>query len=301
MKPKTNICVNTPQPYAAVGAKFIVEGWIHKSLLKSEFGGNDRRVFFDVLDIDCSAWRSGSDAQVKEKLLSFLHGKVYFMGTFEFLNTDIEHLKKSQGRMTLQVSTGMNKNSTYIPIVISEFEPTGGVSADILARHPRIGEMTEKYTKDIENYKKETGRIWEKRLAAEKETKANGVPGVDDRALAEDIFNILDGSPDEEMEALNKKYEAALKITGPFLRGAVGRMAGYLFIVYSDDHGKHFHVLHRGRGIDARFSYPEIQLLDYKRSKGKIRSNEIKAIQEYFKTHQNLERLKSQFAKRGFQ
>lgn len=38
--------------------------------------------------------------------------------------------------------------------------------------------------------------------------------------------------------------------------------------VYSDDHGDHLHVIYSPDGIDARFTWPSMELEDYK-SKGK--------------------------------
>jgi methylthioribose-1-phosphate isomerase len=47
--------------------------------------------------------------------------------------------------------------------------------------------------------------------------------------------------------------------------------------VYSDDHGTHFHVLYPPDNIDARFSWPTIEIEDYK-SKNEFRSKQLKNI-----------------------
>lgn len=82
--------------------------------------------------------------------------------------------------------------------------------------------------------------------------------------------------------------------------GAVGQLNSYEFTVHSHDHGKHFHAISKGKKIDARFSFPEIKLLNYKQSKNKvISSKEEKDIIDFFKMPENFEKLKKEFEKRG--
>jgi hypothetical protein len=81
--------------------------------------------------------------------------------------------------------------------------------------------------------------------------------------------------------------------------GAVGQLNSFNFTVHSNDHGKHFHVVDMERGINARFSYPEIKLLNYKNSRDMLRSKEEKNIIEFFKKPDNFEKLRKEFEKRG--
>ena len=121
---------------------------------------------------------------------------------------------------------------------------------------------------------------------------------IDDEDILNHTFWIVHYWESDEKEALDKKYQDALNWRGPLVTGIAGRLKGFEFRVYSDDHGKHFHVLHKERAIDARFSYPDIQLMNYKSAKNLIGSRQVKAIQEYFKVPSNFKKLEQEFAKR---
>lgn len=57
--------------------------------------------------------------------------------------------------------------------------------------------------------------------------------------------------------------------------GSMNLDGGYKVVVHSNDHGTHFHV--RYNGVDARFSFPKIQLVSYV-SKGHFTSRQVKNI-----------------------
>ena len=82
-------------------------------------------------------------------------------------------------------------------------------------------------------------------------------------------------------------------------KGLVARIAGFELRVYSHDHDKHFHVIHKERGIDARFSFPEIVLINYKQSRNMISSKEENNIRVFFKKPEYFEKLQKEFEKRG--
>ncbi|MBW4061567.1 hypothetical protein HJC99_03305 [Candidatus Saccharibacteria bacterium] len=44
---------------------------------------------------------------------------------------------------------------------------------------------------------------------------------------------------------------------------------GIKIVVHSNDHGSHFHIQHEGRELDARFSFPTIELINYKYQGGR--------------------------------
>lgn len=46
--------------------------------------------------------------------------------------------------------------------------------------------------------------------------------------------------------------------------GSIGIGRGLCLTVHSDDHDTHFHIQHRGRNINARFSFPDIEFVGYK-------------------------------------
>ncbi len=98
--------------------------------------------------------------------------------------------------------------------------------------------------------------------------------------------------------SLEKSIKIFLFETRLLFRGVVGRINGFQFVVYSNDHDKHFHVIHKSRGIDARFSFPEIKLMNYKGFSNTISSKEEKVIIKFFKDQRNFEKLQDQFKKR---
>ena len=116
--------------------------------------------------------------------------------------------------------------------------------------------------------------------------------------FADEIFTLVDGGwEDKEKALLDEKYKEVLYWSGPLLRGLVGRLNGFEFRVYSNDHGQHFHIIHKEKEINARFSFPEIGLIDYKSLKNKIDRKTIELIRNYFKAPANLKRLETEFLK----
>jgi len=96
---------------------------------------------------------------------------------------------------------------------------------------------------------------------------------------------------------LEKKYKDALNWRGPLAGATIFRIDGFLFKVHSHDHGKHLHIIHKGRGIDARFSFPELQVVNYK-SKNILSSKEEKLIQEFIRKETNFKKLEKEFERR---
>lgn len=82
-------------------------------------------------------------------------------------------------------------------------------------------------------------------------------------------------------------------------KGLVAQMNGFKFIVHSDDHDKHFHVIHRGDGVDARFSFPDIKLINYKNERNKINSRQENNIRAFFKNPYYFEKLKKEIERRN--
>ena len=98
---------------------------------------------------------------------------------------------------------------------------------------------------------------------------------------------------------LKEKYKEALEWKGPLLTGIVSKFGGFELRVYSDDHDSHFHVIHRGKGIDARFSFPDIQLMSYKNSKTTIGSKLEKKIHDLCLQPEVFKKFEQEFAKRN--
>lgn len=53
---------------------------------------------------------------------------------------------------------------------------------------------------------------------------------------------------------------------------------GLQLTVHSSDHDTHFHIVHKERGNDARFAYPSMQFLNYKREGKSFTTKQIKNI-----------------------
>jgi len=54
---------------------------------------------------------------------------------------------------------------------------------------------------------------------------------------------------------------------------------GLSITVHPNDHDTHFHIQHRGMGIDARFNYPDMEFMDYKYcKKGGFSQKQIRNI-----------------------
>lgn len=80
--------------------------------------------------------------------------------------------------------------------------------------------------------------------------------------------------------------------------GVVDRLDGYVFQVFSNDHGKHFHVIHKGNEVNARFSFPEINLLSYANNKNTLSAKELKRIKTFFSDGENMKRMQNEFDRR---
>lgn len=109
------------------------------------------------------------------------------------------------------------------------------------------------------------------------------------------------GMTDEDYRRLIDCMEAPLELKPEQLyvrKGLVGSMDGFDFKVYSNDHGLHFHVIHKSKNIDARFSYPSIDLESYK-TKNVISRKEINNIKVFFSDQKYFDKLTREFEKRS--
>lgn len=308
------IIIFKPKPYQEVGAKFIISGKVPAAWLKTDFGSFNNSIFLDLIDINAHVVMGISiyiGEQKTSNWFSRFKKRIYFFKVFQFLTE--ANIRESQGRMTIKLS-GQNENeqSIYIPIIVKFFEPKGGASPEIIDKHGKIGETIKQYNEDLKTYYQELDKIQERRIRKneilkEDEEKMNQYAG--DWNIVGGVLEILnqaenfnDNYPftqeDLEEKQLGEKYKDALKWQGPLLGGAVGRMDGFEFRIYSNDHDKHFHVIHKGKGINARFSFPNIELINYKAAKTSINKKEKDKIISFFQEPDNLKRLEHEFQKR---
>lgn len=129
--------------------------------------------------------------------------------------------------------------------------------------------------------------------------------------LAQELLGILEQSENDlneeypfieedlEEKKLKEKYKDAIKWRGPFFHGHITKMDGYEIRTYSNDHGSHFHVIHNGKRINARFSFPEIELINYKNTKNSIDKKTIDRIATFLLKPENFKKLEEDFKKRG--
>jgi len=292
---KKEIEIIRPKPHEHVGAEFILSGRIPKSLLKTSWGGMDYRVLGGFLDIDGFEFASTVTAYVKHGLFSIFKRKLYFSTVAQFSQFNVPFIEKSQGHIALKLSGHKEGYDYFLPLIVDGFEPKDGVDPEIDEKHKNIGKKVIQYEADLKNYNKELAEI------------RKGI--VYDKKILEGVFEILnkqensfaafsESEEDKQEKALEEKYKDAIKWRGPLLRGIAGRMEGFEFRVYSGDHNpKHFHVIHKGQGIDVRFSFPQIELINYKGRSNVIGSKESEQIRKFFKVTENFQKLDSEFQK----
>lgn len=198
---------------------------------------------------------------------------------------------------------GHNKKeqSVFIPLIVSEFLPDGPQNDELIRKHSEVGNRILKLENDLAEYNEELKTLWDReRNEFEKTIKDDSPEGTEaiDNIVLDGVASLLYSAESDEKRQLDEKYQEALKWRGPLVRGIAGRTRGFVFKVYSHDHDKHFHVVHRERGVDARFSFPDIKLINYKNSRNIIGSKEVKYIQSFFKDLENFKKLENEFKKR---
>jgi len=302
-----------PKPYDVVGARFVLSGWVPKVWLRTDYGRMDYRLFLDFLDIEGQTFM-GTSVDVQIDWLSKFRKKLKFYTVVQFNQFNAGFISKSQGRITIKLS-GQKEDtqSIYIPLIVKELEPEGGVDDEILNKHGKIGDIVTQYKEDLRNYYKELAEITKSREAKDsiyEDQKSNAYAYIQDWNITSGILDIFEhaedsfdkylySDEDKKEGVLEEKYKDALKWRGPLLKGLVGSINGFEFRVYSNDHGKHFHVIHKGKGVNARFSFPEIKLLNYKNSINTIGNKEVGRIIEFFQNTDNFKKLEAGFQKRG--
>jgi len=288
------IILHTPKPFQRVGSKFEISGCV-----PLEWLGTNYDLSFELIDINARVISGGG---LGIKLVEDLRcGKrVYFSAVFIFSWANVSFIEQSQGRMTIKLSgQDEKKQSVFIPIIVNGVEPKEGVSSAIIEKHRKIKSTIKKYKKDLSKFNKEVGKITKSREAEFINNKELGTYAtVEDKELLNGIFEIIETSEDVAMNKLAEKYKGALEWAGPICRGIVGRMDGFEFRIYSNDHDKHFHVIHKEKGINARFSFPNIKLVKYKGLGGRLGSKEIGRIGSFFKEKVNFDKMKKEFERR---
>lgn len=290
-----------PKPYERVGGGFRISGRIPKSWLKTDCGYSDYRVFGTFIDINGFEFAGTVTAHISIGLFNRFKKELYFSTNAQFSEFNEHFIARSQGRIILKLFNQKEGSDIYIPLIVNGFEPIIGVDPRIEEEHKNISKKIIKYNNDLNDYQKELHGIFKRK--------------VFDHQILEGVFNILEESKEnfkpiskcEEdilIENLEEKYKEAIKWEKTFssrIGAAVGKMFGFEFRVYSADYNpKHFHVIHKGRGIEARFSYPEINLINYKGKSNTIGRKEIEKIIDFFNIHENCQKLSYEFQRQVY-
>lgn len=304
------IIVNSPKPFQEIGAEFNLIGYVPKGWLLTTFETIDDRIFSEYIDIDGKTFMGGTIYIRHSRSIFSLFRKRYIFGQIEkFMWANIGFLEKSQGHVTLKIcGHDEDKHAIFIPLIVKEFEPAGGVDPEILKKHANVGNKITQFRKDIKNYYKELSEI-RKSFPHNQEDLKTEDAHINVREVTYGVFEILGKSEvvDEnspyvkerrEKEALEEKYKDALEWRGPLVGASLFRIDGFLFKIHSHDHGKHLHIIHKGRGVDVRFSFPELEILSYKNIHTILSSKEVKNIQEFLRKEDNFKKLKEEFIRR---
>lgn len=299
----------SPKPFARIGGRFVLKGYVPKSWLETSYG-LDNRVFLDFIDNKAQTF-IGSSADVRKIRPWFFKEKLLFQTIVQFDWINAPFIESSQGRINIKIEGHKKDCAFFLPLIINGFEPKSGVDADIEKRHRNMGNIIRQYEEDLKNYYKELSKIEDSRKQKE-EAAVSG--SSKDYAYARmdkvgfEIMKILDESEDSSEDYLYKdedrrqkeleeRYKDALDWRGPLLHGLAAKLDGFEIRVYSNDHGKHFHVIHRGKNINARFSYPQMELMNYV-SGTSINVRTARKISDFCKKPEILAKLEEEFSKR---
>ena len=299
---KSSIFIINPKPLQKVDLKFNLLGILDKSWVTTEWGSIADSIGLEYLDIEGKSFIGKMLFIRRSKGIFGWLTKTYEFGQVEDLSDMAWSIQESQGRITLKIFNQWDANShtLYIPIIIKQFA-TNVDDPELESRHVGIADKIRKFDQALKSYNRELESLNHKEqeefqlnLAEDSEEWKE----IENEKLVNDINWLLISGESDEKRTLDEKYKEALDWRGPLFKGTAGRLNGFSFKVYSDDHGRHFHVVHRERNIDARFSFPDIQLLNYKNSKNLIGSKEVENIRQYFNIPEHFQKLENEFKKR---
>jgi hypothetical protein len=282
--------IDSPRPNDYIGANFTISGWVHLSWFEREAGSSDWRMLINYLGLDARTFMGTAPSPILDDQ-NMKGDKVYFSIDCELTWANISFIQNSHARITIRIESPNKKNQPiYLPLIVKQFEDGVTNNTEIIEQHKHVGEMEMQYINDLKLYYKEMEKVYKSRKEKD-EGRSYEYLYNDAATVAFDMFEILDEeesleqytyeNEDKRENELYEKYKNALDWQGPLARGIVSEFNGFELRVYSDDHDKHFHVIHRGKKIDARFSFPEMTLLNYKNTKNTISSKTEKKIREY--------------------
>lgn len=303
------IIIKSPQPYKYVGTRFTIVGWIDLSWFDYNISASNWKTNVDYLGIDVktfmgtTSYPTLNDQNMKE-------GKVSFSIDCELNYANIPFIKNSHGRITIKIESHNKSISPfYLPLIVKEFEDELTFDQKIIKKHSEVKKKEVRYEKDLEKYYKDLQKIIDSRKVKDEGKNYKYLLG-ENVAIGCEILKIIEEDQkifenyayrkeDLSEQKINEKYKDALDWIGPLARGLVSQFGGFEIRVYSDDHDKHFHVIHKDRGVNARFSFPTMKLINYKKSKNTISSKTEKRIREFCLQPEIFKKFEYEFNKRG--
>lgn len=313
------IKIKSPKKFEDVGGNFVVSGSVSRDWLKSDTGYRNV-ISIEMYDINAQLIMGGNvilENSINEIEKSDSKRFFDFMYIFQF-HFD-SGLKESHGCMNIRLKGWKDESqSIFIPINVKFFEPKNGLDKEVIKKHKKVGKIVTKFEKDSVIYHKKLNQIYESRQKKtyrgdEKDTYAQYLSLSEEGnwKILGDILNIFENENDEnnvskytfskedkEEKKLKEKYKDLIEWLGPLCGATIGNMDGFKFMIHSHDHDKHFHVIHKGRRVDARFSFPDIELISYKNAHNYISSKEKSRISDYFKVPENFKILEAEFTRR---
>lgn len=302
------IKIESPQPYAYIGAKFTISGWVHLSWFERDISGLDWRIFIDYLALNVKTFM-GTAPSPKLDDQNTRGDKVRFSVDCGLVWSNIAFIQNSHGRITIKIeSPNKNISSIYLPLIVKQFEDEHTANPDVIKQHAGVGETEIRYRNDLKIYYEEITKVYDSRKAKD-QGKSYEYLYNEDTIVASDIFQLLEeeegfeeytySEEDKREEELNERFKDAIEWRGPLAGGIVSKFNGFELRVHSDDHDKHFHVIHKGKGVDARFSFPDMTLINYKNTRNTISGKIEKKIREYCLRPKIFEVFEKEFKKRG--
>jgi hypothetical protein len=304
------IQITCPKPFAHVGGRFVLKGYVPKSWLETGYG-RDYRVFLDFIENGGQTF-IGSSTDVKKVFLERFRKMLPFHTVIQFHYLNASFIENSQGRINIKMSGHKEGGAFFLPLIVDGFEPEDGVDADIEERHRNMGNIIRQYEEDLKEYYKESEKI----EASRKQKEEVALSGSSENyvyarmdTVGFELLKIIDefgdssidylySEEDKRKKELEERYKDALAWRGPLLHGLAAKLDGFEMRVYSDDHGQHFHVIHRGKNINARFSYPQMELMSYV-SGTSISARTATKIGDFCKQPEIRAKLEVEFAKRS--
>jgi len=292
--------MSRPQITYPKAASVTLSPVLFAGLMPEAWLGGTRRFLVDVEDAD-GGFIMCQGIDVHSGLFSRWTKKYWFFTALSTGDATLFYLQNGSV-VFLKIRRMGSRETLDIPVIlqIGKTKPSlKTVPLELIARSQERTRERQRLEQQLDDYNKEIMLLYEGRRQQYDSGYDEGVyQAVRDEELLGGLREILETSEDLERTELDERYKEAIEWRGPLFRGVVGRKDGYIFTVYSNDHGKHFHVLHKQKEIDARFSFPEIELMSYKGSRNIIPSKDISRIQQYFKDPPHFGLLEAEFEKR---